>query len=375
MNNLKISELIPHPQNDYFFDDITGDAWEEFLQSIETSGVIEPIVVTQNKVIVSGHQRVRACKVLGIKEIQAEVRIIESDDEILKQLIETNIRQRGIGNTNPVKFGRCIKELERIYGIRDGSANEKGNNRIGEPNYSDDQMTQEDLAKQFGISTDTLHNYKLLAEMIPEMQDLVDTGIVTPTTARAIVRQLPEDQQRELANQFASQGEKVTGKAANEEIEKLKSDLKDLQEERDYLTFQLEEEKTKDPQTVEKKVVPEDYESLKTSVEDYKKDYASLESDFNNKVKELNEIKAKLKTLEESSTRTQYDEKLKNSCLIFCSKVADFLEKVGGYVWLTDHINELPNLEREGYIKSVNAIKSWADNMDYNINNKIKEIA
>ena len=40
----------------------------------------------------------------------------------------------------------------------------------------------------------TLRNYKLLADMIPEMQDLVDTGIVTPTTARAIVRQLPEKQ-------------------------------------------------------------------------------------------------------------------------------------------------------------------------------------
>lgn len=34
-----------------------------------------------------------------------------------EDLIETNIRQRGIGNPNPVKLGRCIKELERIYGI------------------------------------------------------------------------------------------------------------------------------------------------------------------------------------------------------------------------------------------------------------------
>ncbi len=29
-----------------------------------------------------------------------------------------------------------------------------------------------------GISVDTLQNYKLLAEMIPELEDLVDTGIV-----------------------------------------------------------------------------------------------------------------------------------------------------------------------------------------------------
>ena len=37
-------------------------------------------------------------------------------------------------------------------------------------------------------------------------------------------------------------------------------------------------------------------------------------------------------------------------------------------------INEIPELEREGYIKSVHAIKSWADTMEYNINNKVKEI-
>ena len=39
-----------------------------------------------------------------------------TQDKGLKDLIETNIRQRGIGNPNPIKLGRCIKELERIYG-------------------------------------------------------------------------------------------------------------------------------------------------------------------------------------------------------------------------------------------------------------------
>ena len=41
---------------------------------------------------------------------------------------------------------------------------------------------------------------------------------------------------------------------------------------------------------------------------------------------------------------------------------------------VTDKINEIPELEREGYIRSVHAIKSWADTMEYNINNKVKEI-
>lgn len=54
------------------------------------------------------------------------------------------------------------------------------------------KKTQEQLAAQMGISVDTLQNYKLLADMIPELSDLVDTGIVTKTTALAIMKELSE---------------------------------------------------------------------------------------------------------------------------------------------------------------------------------------
>lgn len=55
--------------------------------------------------------------------------------------------------------------MERLYRIREGSLNKKGNNRIGEPNNSVDQITQSDLAAKLGISVDTLQNYKMMAEI------------------------------------------------------------------------------------------------------------------------------------------------------------------------------------------------------------------
>ena len=125
------------------------------------------------------------------KEIDAEVKIFDSEDEITKCLIETNIRQRGIGNTNPVKFGRCLKELERIYGIKQG----KRTDLETFPQDAEKSISQEDLASQFGMSVDTLNRYKQLADSIPEIQTLLETGIVTPTTARAIIKKLPEFQQ------------------------------------------------------------------------------------------------------------------------------------------------------------------------------------
>ena len=50
------------------------------------------------------------------------------------------------------------------------------------------QKYQSDLAAQMDISVDTLRNYKTLTEMIPELEDLVDTGIVTNTTALSLIR-------------------------------------------------------------------------------------------------------------------------------------------------------------------------------------------
>lgn len=96
---------------------------------------------------------------------------------------ETNIRQRGDVGGSAKKVGKRIKELERIYGI------EHGNNRFKTTNNSE-STTQEQLASQMGISVDTLQNYKMMAEMIPELEDLMDTGIVTKTTALAKQRKV-----------------------------------------------------------------------------------------------------------------------------------------------------------------------------------------
>lgn len=93
-----------------------------------------------------------------------------------------------------------IKELERIYGIEHGG--DRGNQYTGaRPKNSILAKSQSDLATQMGISVDTLQNYKQLADMIPELSELVDTGIVTKTTALSIMRNLSEQEQKELIMQ------------------------------------------------------------------------------------------------------------------------------------------------------------------------------
>lgn len=113
--------------------------------------------------------------------------VYDNEDQILQDLIETNIRQRGDVGGSAKQIGRRIVELERIYGI------EHGGDRKSKPNNSvleNNQKTQSDLADFLGMSVDTLQNYKLLAEMIPEMEELIDTGVITKTLAADVIASL-----------------------------------------------------------------------------------------------------------------------------------------------------------------------------------------
>ncbi|TKH39089.1 hypothetical protein C1I59_07550 [Paenibacillus polymyxa] len=72
------------------------------------------------------------------------------------------------------KIAKCIVELKRIYGVRDGSANLEGSNkytnRIGESNnFNPYAKTQADIAQELGITKQQLHNYKKLLTLIPEL--------------------------------------------------------------------------------------------------------------------------------------------------------------------------------------------------------------
>lgn len=242
-----------------------------------------------------------------------------------------------------------IKELERLYGIQSGSTHFQGNQySTVVTNNSKAPKTQEQLAKDMEMSVDTLQNYKMLADMIPELDELVQTGIVMPTTALAMIKQLTDDEQLKLIASLDT-----TKKITKKEVQKYIDEIRELKS---------------NPQK------PEDYDSTKMELQNYKYDYKQLKTQFDEKVKELQDLRKQIETMNDNSPATQYEKKLKDSTLLFCSKTATFIEQVGGYIWLTDKINEIPKLEREGYIRSVHAIKSWADTMEYNINNKIKEI-
>lgn len=95
-----------------------------------------------------------------------------------------------------MKMAKCIQELERIKGIRKGSAGKvslDGNNFLP-------KSTQKDLANQIGLDERQLRNYKQLNDLIPELQTMVENGSMKATVGYKIWAKTSEEEQEEFFN-------------------------------------------------------------------------------------------------------------------------------------------------------------------------------
>lgn len=356
MELMNPNNLHPHPRNTEFFDDMDGQKWKDFLQSIKSSGIIEPIIVSQDLVIVSGHQRVRAAKAIGLMKIAVEVRHYEDEDKLIKDLIETNLMQRGIGNTNPVKIAKCIAELERIAGIK------HGNNQHTERNgHNVESKTQADLAEQLKMSQKQLGRYKKLLDLVPELQTAVEEGRVSATNASAILAKLPEHEQKAIAESIIG----TEGRVSKHELEFYKRRVKELSEQ--------------EPEVVEKIVEVESKETLRKlrqaeqSARGFKADYERERQKNADKQREMLELQEELKAAKEQTQQANFNQKLIENAAFFMSGCGRFISEYGGLVWISDHLQELPEQERAGYIKAVNAVYAWANTLRQNIQGAMDE--
>ena len=237
MQSLKVKDLIPHPKNEYFFDDMTGQKYEEFRESIRTSGVIEPLIVTQDMVIVSGHQRRRGCIDEGIETVMCDVRYYadkdgrSKEDWILKDLIETNVRQRGEIGGSELKAIHRVDELRRIYGNQHGGDRKSANAKIKCDNVTLDStpQTTEEVCAAAGIDYASYRQFKALADLNPDWQELLEAGNVSASVASRIIAKLPSDKQTELLESLPDDAkQRLTASEAKRYIDMLE------QQQREY---------------------------------------------------------------------------------------------------------------------------------------------
>ena len=98
-------------------------ALEELAESIRETGLLQPIVVRpegEGFIIIAGHRRYEACKLINMGSIPSVVREA-SEHEALEQSLIENVQREDI---NPVDEGQCYRLLmnEHNYSIRDMAA-------------------------------------------------------------------------------------------------------------------------------------------------------------------------------------------------------------------------------------------------------------
>jgi N6-adenosine-specific RNA methylase IME4/general stress protein YciG len=87
------AELREHPANDEIYK--SRELGEDFLDSIATNGVLEPIVVkaADEQTIISGHRRAEAARRAGLDAVSVRTVAFESEAEEIQALVDFN-RQR-----------------------------------------------------------------------------------------------------------------------------------------------------------------------------------------------------------------------------------------------------------------------------------------
>ena len=67
---------------------------DDLINSIQEVGLLQPIVITPNNLIVSGHRRLKALKTLGWTEVECDVKEIREDDLALTLVLYNQHRTK-----------------------------------------------------------------------------------------------------------------------------------------------------------------------------------------------------------------------------------------------------------------------------------------
>jgi len=191
---------------------------EELADSIKEHGVVTPIIVVLDKgnyVVIAGERRLRACKLAGIKTIPAIIRDY-TDAQMMEIALLENIQREDL---TPIEIAVSYKNII---------------DRLG--------LTQAQLSKRVGKSRSQITNMVGLLSLPKQVQEMVDTGILSMGHARVLSKIKNPDRVLQIAKQIKEQNMSVRDVEAlsREEDKKVRVVRKIVNEFADY-EKQLEE--------------------------------------------------------------------------------------------------------------------------------------
>ena len=186
ITQLPLAELHDFPNHPFKVRD--DEAMQETTESIKQYGVLVPAIVRPREdggyEIIAGHRRKHGSELAGLKTIPCIVR--EMDDATATILmVDSNIQRENILPSERAQAYKMKLEALKRQGVR---------NDLTSPQVAAKFRADDEVAKDAGISGDTVRRYIRLTELAPELQQMVDDKKIGMTPAVEISYLKPEEQ-------------------------------------------------------------------------------------------------------------------------------------------------------------------------------------
>ncbi|GMA52011.1 hypothetical protein GCM10025857_68220 [Alicyclobacillus contaminans] len=220
---------------------------QELADDIRENGLINPPVVTPEYHLIAGERRLRACRLLGYRQIEVRVMTVKDYEHQLRLEISENENRKEFTFSERVEWARRLERVEALKAKeRQGSRTDLSDN-IGQ-NFG---RSSEIAAKVSGFGSDeTYRKAKFIADHADEETiRQLDKGELSIHRAYQDLKKQLERTQAELA-------------ATKEQAESIMERDRQLVAENE----RLKREKNAEPKVVTQVVEPDDYQLLKDQV-------------------------------------------------------------------------------------------------------------
>lgn len=197
IKDLPIKDIAPDPhQPRDFFDQHKVRALAE---SIEKHGLLQPILVRPLKAgkyqLVHGERRYRACIILRLKTIRAEIRKLDNNEVLEIQIVENLQRE----NLNPIEEAKAFQRMQDEL-----------------------KYTHKKIAERLGKSREYVTNKLRLLSLPNDIQSDVARGKISEGHARALISLKEFQKQRAACREIRKK--KLSVRKTEQFVQALKDD-------------------------------------------------------------------------------------------------------------------------------------------------------
>ena len=171
-----LERLKPHPINEEIYSFNSQDH-KELKKSITLLGLLEPIVITNDNLILSGHRRYGAIKELGWEDVDCRLVDVENPKIFI---VEAN-RQRKKTTQEILNEAIILKE-EYSKMVKRGRP-KNGESKNGK------NWTILSVSERLGVSTTKLKKLMSIKKYSPELLEQIDMGLISVGKAYTIIRE------------------------------------------------------------------------------------------------------------------------------------------------------------------------------------------